>query len=324
MKRHKFLAGIMVTLVLIFCSAYIVDTGQDWRLTGTTLEDSRFSGSFAINVAGDIFYVDGNKLVDTGNGKTWKTAFQKLSTAITASNTDISVSADRQWAARNVIYVMGDTITEDFTVLPKKCDVIGVGSNNPYNKPGIVGTWIIDGTATEGMSCRFFNVQFYDDGAGGSLWDVTSIGGLEFYNCLFQASATSSVGFEANDCGHLKIVGCWFGSADGQNFTSAAIQVQNHSTGAFGILIKDNRIHSDGVGIDWNEATNVDCWIDGNRFFTTTMIIDTDDAAEVMIVDNIGITLLAAGDNTAYDFDLAYAVGNIFTANNDTNNVPSI
>lgn len=279
-------------------------------------------GQLTTDTAGTIYYVDGNKALDTGDGLTWATAKQLLSSAMALSHANIAVSARRQWAGRNRIYVKGDTITEDFTTGAQKTDIIGVGNNNPYNMPGIVGTWILDGVIAY-PSMRFFNIQFYDDGAGGSLWDVTGIAGIEFHGCLFQANATSAVGLELNNCGHAKIVGNWFGSPDGQNFTTAAIQIQNNATGAIDILIAGNRIHSNAIGIDWNEPTNVDCWIDSNRFFTATMCIDSDDATEIMVVDNLMITLVEPADNTSNDFNIAYAVNNMVTGASTSLYIPT-
>lgn len=271
---------------------------------------------------GTIYYVDGNKsTAGTGTGS-FDNAFKTLSAALAASHADMAVSAKRKWAARNTIFCMGDTLTEDLTALAQKTDIIGVGNNNPYNKCALVGNHVIS-ASTIYPSCRFYNMQFYGDQAA-SVWDVTAEAGLEFHNCLFQANGTATIGFEANNCGHLKLIGNWFGSPDGQNFTTAAIQIQDHTTGAIDILIEGNRIHSNAIGIDWNETTNVDCWIDGNRFFTTTMIIDTDDSTEIMITNNIAITLLAEADNTSYDFNLAYAANNVFTGSDETNHVPDV
>lgn len=271
---------------------------------------------------GTIYYVDGNKsTAGTGTGG-WDNAYNTLSAALAASHADIAVSSRRKFAARNTIFVMGDTITEDLVLLAQKTDVIGVGNNNPYNKAAITGNHVIPST-TATPSCRFFNMQFLGDQAA-SLWDVTDQAGLEFHDCLFQANGTATIGFEANNLSHLKLIGNWFGSPDGQDFTTAAIQVQNAATGAINVLIQGNRIHSNAAGIDWNETTNVDCWIDGNRLFTVGILIDTDDSTEIVIVDNIGVTLLAQADNTSYDFNLAYAAGNTFTGSDDTQSVPSI
>ena len=271
---------------------------------------------------GTVYYVDGNKTTaGTGTGG-WDNAFNTLSAALAASHADMGVSAKRKWAGRNTIFVMGDTITEDLVLLAQKTDIIGVGNNNPYNKAAIVGNHVIPST-TATPACRFYNMQFYGDAAS-PVWDITSQGGLEFHNCLFQANGTATVGLEANNLGHLKLIDNWFGSPDGQNFTTAAIQIQDHATGAIDIEIKGNRIHSNAIGIDWNETTNVDCWIDTNMFFTATLIIDTDDSTEIMIVENRAITLVAEADGTSYDFNLFYAIGNEFTGSDESNRVPPL
>jgi len=76
---------------------------------------------------GQVYYVDGNVINDSGDGTSWATAYQKLSTAMAASHANIGLASNRAWAARNIIYVRGDEITEDFTAMAQKTDIIGVG-----------------------------------------------------------------------------------------------------------------------------------------------------------------------------------------------------
>ena len=270
---------------------------------------------------GDVWYVDGNMLADTGTGKSWADAKKYLSSAMALSHADIARDADRQWAGRNTIYVKGDAITEDLTALAQKTDIIGVGCNNPYNKAAILGNHDIAST-TGYPSCRFYNMQFYGDEAA-ELWDVDGQGGLEFHECLFQASGTATVGLEASECGHLKVIECWFGSAGGSNFTSAAIEIPNDTTGQISVLIKDNFIHSDGIGINWDETVNVDCWIVDNFFFTGGMAIDSEDVTEVMVMGNRMKVGVASADDTSNDFNILYGVDNIVTGSDSTVYIPS-
>lgn len=279
--------------------------------------DAARRGSFGV-----IYYVDGNMSASGGDGLTWETACQSLTTALAKSHANIAVSAQRNWAARNTIYVRGDVITEDLTALAQKTDIVGVGINNPYNKGALLGNHDIAST-TGYPGCRFYNMQFYGDQAS-ELWDIDNQAGLEFHECLFQANGTATVGLEASECSHLIVDNCKFGSADGQNFTAQAIEIPDDTIGGISIRISNNYIHSNAKGILWSEGTNVDCWIDGNRFFVATMFVDTGDAAEVMVINNMGVTLAAEADGTSFNFDLAYAVWNVFTGSDETNVWPDI
>ena len=271
---------------------------------------------------GTVFYVDGNKST-AGDGLSWNTAFNTLAAGLAASDADMAVSASRKWAGRNVVLCMGDgnALEEDLVLLAQKTDVIGVGNNNPYNKCGLKGNHIIPDTEAA-PSCRFFNFQFWGDQAG-IVWDVDTQSGLEFHNCIFQANASATIGIEINNCPHLKLINNWFGSADGQDFTSSAIAVPQDATGAICIEIAGNKIHSNAIGINWDETTNVDCWIVGNYFFTATMCIDAEDVTEVMVVDNRMITLVEPADNTSNDFNIAYALNNMVTGASTTLYIPT-
>jgi hypothetical protein len=75
------------------------------------------------------YFVDLNTSNATADGLSWDTAFDTIAEAITASNASITLTANRWWARRNRIFVLGDGIAESLTVLPEKCDVIGLGSD---------------------------------------------------------------------------------------------------------------------------------------------------------------------------------------------------
>ena len=106
------------------------------------------------------YFVDGN-IVTSGNGLGWgpgegKTSknkpFNTLSEAITASNLSIVASGNRWWARRNRIFACGDQeLTENLTIFPEKCDIIGVGFD-VFPFPRITGDHTIDSIATGGKA----------------------------------------------------------------------------------------------------------------------------------------------------------------------------
>ena len=116
--------------------------------TGTSLFTLTKGGVVALspNPTGAADYVVDGNVSSTGDGSL-AAPYLTLKEAITASNTSIGLTANRWWAKRNRIFVMGDQeIDEDLTVLPEKCDVIGIGTDLvPY--PRVTGHHIIAAAA---------------------------------------------------------------------------------------------------------------------------------------------------------------------------------
>ncbi|MCK5611568.1 hypothetical protein KAR91_57385 [Candidatus Pacearchaeota archaeon] len=311
-KFIVFLIIAMLTVSVFGASAFDIKwwSQQTYsNLPGNTL---RLWAESIDSRAGDTYYVDGNK-VTAGDGSSWNEAFNTLSAAMAASHADIAVSADRQWAARNTIYVRADGITEDLTTMAQKTDIIGVGSNDAYSKALIVGTWIIpDTTAYPG--CRFYNMIFRDDGAGGALFDIDTQAGLEFHGCIFSANATDTIALQVEECQTLVVNECEFsdlGSNGG--FTESAIKVVDDTDAVWNYKITNNYIRSDGIGIDFDETASEGCVASGNTFDVTGRWID-DEGDDLIVTNNNAITAVDTGTVTdGYDFNLAKAAGNIQT-----------
>ncbi len=269
---------------------------------------------------GTIYYVDRNMAATGGDGLTWETACQSLKTAMAKSHANIGVSAQRGWAQRNTIYMRGDVMTEDHIVLAQKTDIVGVGSSNVNDRPYVIGTWVIPNTDSW-MGCHFYNLYFKDDGGGGVLFQVALQGGLQFHNCAFEAAATDTIGLQLTNCDYdIQIDNCDFLRVAGASFSTSAIKIVDGSS-AFttGISITNNRIYSDGIGIDWDEQTDVfDCWITDNFFRTAGMCVDSEDTVGLMVIGNRMVTLVNAADNTSNDFHLEYAIDNIVTGGDPT------
>jgi hypothetical protein len=276
---------------------------------------------------GDIWYVDGNAATTGGDGKSWASPMQSLITAMAASHADIARSADRQWAARNTIYVKGDEIVEDYTALAQKTDIIGVGSNSGYGKAGITGTWIIPST-TAYMGCHFYNIMFNDAGAT-PIWDIDGQGGIEFHNCLFDASVASTGGILASECNWLVIDNCEFSAvSQSVEFDTYAIKIEDDTNAIYGVRIMNNIIETAGIGIDWDEASAYNCWVIDNCIYATGLVID-DDGDNTRYVGNKLITAVDVdthGENTGWDFNPNLSIGNelIGSASEISNTVPII
>ncbi len=216
-------------------------------------------------------------------------------------------------------------MTEDHIVLAQKTDIVGVGSSNVNDRPYVIGTWVIPNTDSW-MGCHFYNLYFKDDGAGGVLFKVALQGGLQFHNCAFEAAATDTITIELTNCDYdIKIDNCDFLRVAGASFSTAAIQiVDGASAFTTGITISNNRIYSDGIGVDWNEQTDVfDCWIRDNFFRTAAMCVDSDDTVGLVVANNHMVTLLEPADDTGNNFNIAYAVNNMVTGASSTLYIPT-
>lgn len=286
------------------------DIGYQWMLWADPL-----IGSNANPGGGNVFYVDGNRSVNTGSGRTWGTAYNLLSTALAASHADIAVSADREWASRNIIYVRGDFITEDLTKLAQKTDIIGVGSANQYKMGGILGDHVIEAATTAHyMGCRIINMHFRGDG-GGILFDIPiNQNGIEFINCEFQQNGGETIGLRLGGCHDTKVTRCVFRpNTSGVGFSTTAIQLLNGAGSVTNVNIEGNQIFSGGIGIDWDETVSVNCWVTDNKMWTTGLGID-DESDDIFVIGNRMITAVDTGTYTAgFDFSEALAIDNIIT-----------
>ena len=155
------------------------------------------------------YWVDGN-VSATGSGAI-DSPFSTLAEAIAASNVSIALSANRWWARRNRIFVIGDDLDEDLTILPQKCDVIGVGADDTIPFPVVLGHHVIATTrptAGLAMGCRFFNMGWKCDGNVDLFAIPASCHGLAFYGgIMYPATGNSTKALELTNCADLVIDG---------------------------------------------------------------------------------------------------------------------
>lgn len=279
---------------------------------GTLNEDIVLSGDIlSLKSGGTVYYVDGNKsTAGTGIGG-WSNAFNTLSAGMAASHANIAVSSRRAWASRNTIFVRADEIVEDLTTMAQKTDIIGVGSNDGYKKAGITGTWIIPDTVSY-LGCRFFNMMFIDEGAN-AIFDIDTQGGLEFHNCLFDSSTSTTIGLQVEETSWLVVNNCEFSRVSAsQGFSASAIKVVDDTNPIYGCKITNNIIMGN-IGIDWDETQSYNCWIADNYMSTTGIGID-EEGDGVHVIGNRMITAVDTGTYTnGFDFSEAKAIDNIVT-----------
>ena len=138
-----------------------------------------------------------------GNGTTglsWENAFTTLSAAITASNTWFDATGTSR-ISRNRIFVDGTNYAA-LTVLPKHCDIIGVGTNPRINAASAIAT------ACDG--CHIYNMKFRSATAAPIFGTTVATNGLEFHNCYFDNSGSATYYLKLFGNQTIKIINCIF------------------------------------------------------------------------------------------------------------------
>lgn len=256
------------------------------------------------------YYVDGN-VSATGEG-TIDSPYSTLAEAIASSDISIALTANRWWARRNRIFVMGDTLTEDLVKFPTKCDVIGLGSYDANTMPGLYGHHAPIG---EAYGTRFLNIHFRAKAHASPVVTLTNAaGGVKFIASAFDGTlGTMTSGILATACPFLEVIDCdFFGT-----FVTSYITFGAGEAGRAKIL--GNRMlgtAAKGIVIPGTTTASWAPLIQGNTIKATGDPIE--DASNLFhVVDNRLITAANIGTTTdGYTFSLALACGNILTGLN--------
>jgi hypothetical protein len=270
-------------------------------------------GSGQRDISGSTYFVDNNCGSDSNDGSSWERCFKTLAKAVAVSNVDIARGSDR-WARRNTIYYCADTETADLVAFPNKCDVIGVGSYDANVSPGITGNHVPVNAGNYGT--RFYNIWFKAPADASPIVTLASTSsGIQFINCTFSATATTTIGIQATASPFLKVIGCRFEGA----FVTSYITFGAGEAGGTEIL--DNRFCDAAAKGIITASTTSSSWamiLRGNYIEATTIIVD-DDGDELWISKNELITA-ASVTGTVYaeamDVDATRVVGNWLTAAN--------
>jgi hypothetical protein len=292
---------------------------------GVSTMQTDLEALFYAERAGQVYFVDANKSDNSGDGSTWATAYKYLATALAASHAKMALTADRNWAGRNTIYVKGDSLDEDLTKLAQKTDVIGVGSCNQHPRPRLEGTHVIEAQATtDYMGCRFFNIEFYASTAGKIITIPANQNGIIFQNCVFNGNSIATHGIQLTSSHDTEINNCRFVNG----FTTACIYVPAGAITNF--FVRDCIIQGAGIGIDFDCTTTqaVDCWFIDNLIHTVGVPIDSESDTAFLSVAVVGNRMITDVDTTTvtagYDFVLGMALGNTVTGKDETDAVPYV
>lgn len=259
------------------------------------------------------YYVDLN-VAATGSGSP-DHPFATVAEAITASNASIGLAANRWWARRNKIFVCGDGITENLTVLPEKCDIIGCGSDLvPY--PRIIGHHTI---ALAKVGCRFINIGFTLDGTGVGLTIPAGCHGFQILGGMLQPSlAGNTVGVQITDSALFKIQGFEIHQNPGAYGTGiCAVGIAIAGTASTHQFLIDDCFVEATEGIDVVASSPAYGSRIKNSIIKATVLTIDDNSDTVIVTDNRLITAANIATTTdGYDFNLALASGNILTGLN--------
>jgi hypothetical protein len=287
--------------------------------SGSVIVDS--SGALKPLSVGKTYFVADNYGDDDNDGSSWDKALKTFAAAVTLSNA--SIAANKYgWDARNTIYISGGPFVETLVAFPSKCDVIGVGSYNANDMPGITGNHAPVNAGNYGT--RFFNVFFHGAAVAGPIITLaSSSSGIKFIDCIFDApvsGTTNTRAILATASPFLVVAGCIFKGP----FSADYITFGTGEAG--GTMILDN-IMQDGAdnGIMIGAGTTAS-WrglIRGNFIQCADKFLDTQATSVFNIVDNTCISGEALG-SSSYVIDLTYAVGNRVTGNDVSATIPVI
>ncbi len=183
---------------------------------------------------GNVYWVDKQTGSDSSDGLSPINAFLTVAAAITASNLTVG-SYDM-----NTIYVNAQTYSEDLTVFPKNCNVIGIGS-----KTRISGNQTL--TSNVGWNSRWWNFEFRSGGDSAPIITIPNSGhGVEFHNCRIKNnSANTTIGIQFGDGSDMIVDNCYFGGNP-----QLPIAIKFAASTNIGCVVNDNRIGATTTGIE--------------------------------------------------------------------------
>ena len=287
------------------------------------ISDFMMAGQYAglgAGPRGAQYFVDGN-VSATGAG-TIDHPFSTIAEAITASNASIALSANRWWARRNQIFVVGDDLDEDLTVLPEKCDVIGCGSDDTIAGPRVLGhhTFVIP--AGKGMGTRFINMGWQNDRAEALITIPAGGSGLQILGgIMYPFAGGSTIALSLTDLADIVIDGLEIAYNAGGAIFAEGIKI-------LGTVSHKNKIRNcdiyatEGIHVAAGNATTGGV-IAGCNIYATALTIND----ESLLFRVLGNTLVTAANptNAATGGIVAnklLAAGNYLTGSSVVSNAP--
>jgi hypothetical protein len=273
------------------------------------------------SVAG-IYFVDGNSGNDGNSGLSWDEAFKTVAKGLLACHQYQTKSANKAWARRSKLFIVGDYFEEDLTALAEKTDVIGCGQCDGFFSARIKGNHVIDSTKYSG--CRLFNITFQDNDATGTILTIpTEQSGIVLDGCTFLSGTATVIGVLVTASSDFQMRNCKFQGSWSSSFSTAALSIG--AGDGRRTIIENNTIenqHATGVGILVNIGRiGLGSFIRGNHLYTTAMAID-ENSNTFACIDNRAIVGTAKAADTSVDISAALSVNNLVTGSDGTISVP--
>lgn len=282
-----------------------------------------FGSSMLDQGKASVFFVDGNRGNDGYDGKSWDNPFATLAKGLAECDAFQRKSTNKAWAQRSKLFVAGDSLTEDLTKLAEKTDVIGVGQCDGIGPARVKGNHVIAASPVY-MGCRFFNVAFHDNDAGGTTITIpTQQSGIVFDNCWLLAGPTTAIGILMTAATDFAIRNCRFHGSWNAGYSTAIISIGNGSSAR--CIIENNLLentHATGVGILVGSTRSGNGYIRNNLIRTTGMAIN-DDSDTFVITDNRIVVGTNKAAGTSVDINAVLAANNIVTGADGTISIPA-
>uniref|UniRef100_A0A6M3IFT2 Pectate lyase n=1 Tax=viral metagenome TaxID=1070528 RepID=A0A6M3IFT2_9ZZZZ len=236
--------------------------------------------------AGRDYYVNNITGASTNDGRSWGSAFDQVSTAITASEAYRAEGGGAPTVTtndyvRNRIFVQGTGTTYTYiAALPSYCDVYGVGADPRGDGTGIVvlgdAAGSYDGAAGSMRGTNIYNIQFVGASTKYAM-DLAVAYRSVIENCTFGGNASSAAcaiglnvvsgsGLTVRNCANIAhaafpVIGFCFASAGG-NFNQC--------------LVEDNMVYGSTTGMsNAGYLSNLTLFRNNVAYGGTTGISDT-------------------------------------------------
>ncbi len=211
------------------------------------------------DVPGRTYYVNNVTGASTNDGLSWGSAFDQVSTAITAqaayslAKTGVAATATGIYGRDRIIIMGTGTTYTAISTLPQMCDIIGLGAEPRGNGTGIVvigdATGAADGIAGTTRGLYMYNIQCVGAGSyyaadfaaayRSCIENCTFGGNADSAACAVALNVVSGSGLVVRNCSVIAhaafpVIGFRFASAGG-NFNQC--------------LIEDNMVYGSTTGM---------------------------------------------------------------------------
>lgn len=273
------------------------------------------------------WYVDLNRR-SSGDGLSWDEAYDTYALGIAAVNAAFAVSADRLWAKRGSLYCCSDGETEAITTLPRRCDMIGVGTDTG-TFPKISGVHTV-AAAPSGNGVRIINMGFvHTTGTAPIVTLPTGLHGFEMHHVrLYKAEGgTPTAGLQINTSRDFVLNDVHVYPDAAAVMCTIGLNIVGTTSGV-GRAVIDNCLF---VGTEGFNVADTSAYFEGAICKNTTIIAAAlcvdDNSDSIAFINNFLITEAAGGSSDGsgvVDWNTELICGNQVHASNADAEIPAL